>query len=227
MSRMGDLIKQQRIKSNLTPKALAKKCGVAESFILEVESGRRIVTDDVATRLLKAVGHNVEMLADFEARATDNTPMPESIRRTPVQPKAVKPQPVSDVWRDALSDIVKRVPVQNEQLKTIAYRNLPVENGQIAGAAHDKVFYYKVPDQKMAGYRLRAGDEVLCVPAASPVDNALMVVKHEGQAIARKVKKLEGNRCVLQWFDTEPSLLTLKNEEVTFLGKAVRVEFVP
>ena len=51
MSRLGDSIKKARLAANMTEKQLAKKCGVAESFIKEAESGRRIVSDDQAQRI--------------------------------------------------------------------------------------------------------------------------------------------------------------------------------
>ena len=53
---MGDTIRAQRVKYGMTEKQLAKKTGCAESFIKDVESGRRIPSDDVARRLLKAMG---------------------------------------------------------------------------------------------------------------------------------------------------------------------------
>ena len=39
MSRLGDTIRNERLRLGLNPKALAKKCGVSEKFLLEVESG--------------------------------------------------------------------------------------------------------------------------------------------------------------------------------------------
>ena len=43
MSRVGEKIKEARLKSGMTQKVLAKKLGVAEKFINEVETGRRII----------------------------------------------------------------------------------------------------------------------------------------------------------------------------------------
>ena len=52
MSRLGDLIRTERIRQKMTPKQVAKKCGVSESFILAVEAGTRIIADDQARRIL-------------------------------------------------------------------------------------------------------------------------------------------------------------------------------
>ena len=56
MSRLGDTIRSARLKAKLTEKALGKKCGLAESYIKDVESGRKIVSDDQAQRILKVLG---------------------------------------------------------------------------------------------------------------------------------------------------------------------------
>ena len=57
MSRVGEKIKEARLKSGMTQKILAKKLGVAEKFINEVETGRRIVQEsfiDKAAKILNA-----------------------------------------------------------------------------------------------------------------------------------------------------------------------------
>ena len=36
MSRLGDLIRTERIRQNMTPKQVAKKCGFSESYIVAV-----------------------------------------------------------------------------------------------------------------------------------------------------------------------------------------------
>ena len=54
MSRLGDTIRNARIKAKMTEKALGKKCGLAENFIKDVEMGRKIVSDDQAQSLYSA-----------------------------------------------------------------------------------------------------------------------------------------------------------------------------
>ena len=56
MSRMGDTIRGARLQAKMTEKALGKKCGMAENVIKDIESGRRIVSDDQAQRILKILG---------------------------------------------------------------------------------------------------------------------------------------------------------------------------
>ena len=42
MSRLGDLIRTERLRSKMTPKQVARKCGVSESYLLAVEAGTKI-----------------------------------------------------------------------------------------------------------------------------------------------------------------------------------------
>ena len=56
MSRLGDLILLERTRQKLTRKQVAKKCGVSEGYIKDVEEGRRIIQDDQARRILKTLG---------------------------------------------------------------------------------------------------------------------------------------------------------------------------
>ena len=39
MSRMGETIQKARLAAGMTEKALAKKCGLAESVVKDIESG--------------------------------------------------------------------------------------------------------------------------------------------------------------------------------------------
>ena len=65
MSRLGDLIRTERIRQKMTPKQVAKKCGVSESYLLAVEAGTRIIADDQARRILKSIGLKQQNEAEF------------------------------------------------------------------------------------------------------------------------------------------------------------------
>ena len=65
MSRLGDLIRTERIRQKLTPKQVAKRCGVSESYLLAVEAGTRIIADDQARRILKSMGLKQQTEAEF------------------------------------------------------------------------------------------------------------------------------------------------------------------
>ena len=238
MSRLGDLIRTQRIRQKMTPKQVARKCGVSESYLVAVEAGTRIIADDQARRILKAIGLKQQTEAEFTLDDIAAT-----VDLAQVQPRlaeAVKKPPKKEaelaassedegvagsVWLDALQSVLKRVPVMNAVMKPVAYRLVPVENGRIEGANPDKVFFYLAPDDSMRGFRIHKGDIVLTVPAQSPVDGAIMLMNYKEHRYLRKVKVLDDRQVLLQSYDREYEAETVPISEIGFLSRAVQVTF--
>jgi transcriptional regulator with XRE-family HTH domain len=240
MSRLGDLILLERTRQRMTPKQVAKKCGIAEKYLLEVESGKRIIADDQARRILKAIGLREHNEVDFTLDEIAATVDLETIRLpTPVAAPPKEPRPVAStdtqkgasdarggIWLDALAGVLKSVPIYNAAWAVTGRRLLPIEGGRIEGGAPDKVFYFLAPDDSMRGFRVFSGDLVLMVPAQSPVDEAIMLVEHHGRRALRKVRKLDASTVLLQSFDREYVAQPLPVHDVTFAGRATRVEIV-
>ena len=70
MSRVGEKIKEARLKSGISQKQLAKKLGVAEKFINEVELGRRVAPENFiekASKVLKTDFNDMSMVVTDEA----------------------------------------------------------------------------------------------------------------------------------------------------------------
>ncbi len=238
MSRLGDLIRTERLRAKMTPKQVAKKCGVAESFIVAVEAGTRIIADDQARRILKTIGLREQTEADFTLDDIAATVDLASVQ--PQMAQAAKPRPketekvatteeksegvVGSVWLDALTSVLKHVPVMNAVMKPVDHRLLPIQGGKIEGANPDKVFYFLAPDDSMRGFRIHSGDLALIVPAQSPVDGAIMLVEYNSHRCLRKVKKLDHMQVLLQSYDREYDAVTANLNEITFLGRAVKLE---
>ena len=69
MSRIGDKIKEARLKANIPQKALAKKLGVSEKYINEVEMGRKVAQESFinkASKILNVDLNDVNMIAADE-----------------------------------------------------------------------------------------------------------------------------------------------------------------
>ena len=242
MSRLGDLIRTERLRAKLTPKQVARKCGVSESYIMSVEAGTRIIADDQARRILRTIGLREQVEADFTlddiAATVDLIQVkPNAPAAKPRKPALTRPEEDSasstaekdegvtgSVWLDALSSVLKRVPVMNAVMKPVDFRLLPIQNGRIEGANPDKVFYYLAPDDSMRGFRIHAGDIALMVPAQSPVDGAVMLVEYNSHRFLRKVKKLDAFSVLLQSYDREYDAQTVQLSECSFVGRAVKLE---
>ena len=239
MSRLGDLIRTERVRQKMTPKQVARKCGVSESYIMAVEAGTRIIADDQARRILKTIGLREQNEADFTlddiAATVDLASVQPQLAKAVARPKPKEAEKVASteekdegvagsVWLDALTSVLKRVPVMNAVMKPVDYQLLPIQSGRIEGANPDKVFYFLAPDDSMRGFRIHSGDRALIVPAQSPVDGAVMLVEYNAHRYMRKVKKLDGFQVLLQSYDREYDAQTAQLSEVNFIGRAVRLE---
>lgn len=228
MSRLGDMIKQERLRAGWSHKQLAKKSGVSEKFLVEVEAGTRIIADTQATRILKVLGKTSEFIADFEGKA-DGVPTPEPVRAAsrpaPAPKKPAAPAEPTDAWVNALGGLMRAVPVRDAAGRDVDSRILPVQSGRIEGVVAEKVFYLVAPDDSMMGYRIRKGDRVLILPATVLVDNAVLLFQSEGLYYLRKVKIQDGGRVLLQWYDYEPHSEVVPAKQLTLVGRARRVEF--
>ena len=229
MSRLGDTIRAARVKAKLTEKALGKKCGLAESFIKDVESGRKIVSDDQAQRILKVLGVANPVSTELEVSAEPEVklrPKPRAyVLRVEDQAENARKaaEESSDAWLDALGGVVKRVPVMSPDGLVIDHVLTPVVNGRIEGSPPDKVLFYRVPDDMLRGFRVHAGDLLLTVPTAKAEDGALMLVEYRGERMVRKVLKLDGGRIQLQAFDHEFTAAVGTSMDVRVLGRCVKL----
>ena len=244
MSRLGDLIRTERLRQGMTPKQVARKCGVSESYILAVEAGNRIIQDDQARRILRTIGLRQQTEADFTL--DDIAATVDLVQAAPAMAKAISERPRTElrkkedqaapaeekgagvtgsVWLDALTSVLKNVPILNAVMQTTGHRLLPIEQGRIEGGAPDKVFYFLAPDDSMRGFRIHRGDLALIVPAQSPIDGAIMLVEYDHHRYLRKLKRLDATTLLLQSFDREYDAVSAQLNQVSCIGRVARVEF--
>lgn len=236
MSRLGDLILLERTRQKLTRKQVAKKCGVSEGYIKDVEEGRRIIQDDQARRILRTLGTSQRSEADFsldEIAATVDLSTFAPAKAAPVQPKPVEPQPAakpqtkeeqSGIWLDALSSVLRPVPVMNAGWIQVSRRMVPIQDGKIEGAKPDKVVYFLAPDDSMRAMRIEKGDLVMIVPQTLPMDGAIMLVEYGAHRCLRKIKLLGNSNILLQSGDRDLGSESVHISDIKLVGKVVRIE---
>ena len=240
MSRLGDLIRLERTRQGLTHKQVARKCGVSDKYLMEVEAGTRIIADDQARRILKAMGMKEQTEADFTlddiAATVDLQSAVPQLTRAAEKKKAVqaeeKPQAAAEsdpgvagsIWLDALSGVLKHVPIYNAVMKEVGHRLVPITNGKIEGASPDKVYYFMAPDNALRGFRVQKGDLLLVVPAQAAVDGAIMLLQTPLGRVLRKVKRVNDYQAMLQKYDETFESEIHNYNELTFVGRCVRLE---
>ena len=235
MSRLGDLIRLERTRQGLTHKQVARKCGVSDKYLMEVEAGTRIIQDEQARRILKVMGLSQQTEADFslddiaatvdlQSAVPQLTRAVEKKEKQPVAEAKADPGVSGSIWLDALAGVLKHVPIYNAVMKEVGHRLLPITQGKIEGANPDKVFYFMAPDNDLRGFRVQRGDLVLVVPAQAAVDGAIMLLQTPQGRMLRKVKRVNDYQAMLQKYDDAFESEIKNFNEITFVGRCVRLE---
>ena len=199
MSRVGDTLKEARLKANITQKALGKKLGVSEKYINEVETGKRIVQESFIQRvgnILKTNLNEISMVVTDEELEEDK----ETIKKEK-QPSKINSKPlgeVSDVWVEAFSSLLKKVNIYDYSLKNISgNRELPVYSNKIEGYPLDKVLYIKIQDDEMSGFRIMNGDIAFAHKVKEISNNGIFLLEYKGKRIIRQIKTINSSRVLL------------------------------
>ncbi|GHU72549.1 hypothetical protein AGMMS49992_08750 [Clostridia bacterium] len=248
MSRLGDLLKLERTRRGMTTKQVARMCGIADKYLIDVEAGSRIIADDQARRILKRIGLEQQNEAEFSldaiAAAADLAATAQKINADDngaySRVRASEPPPIGlaqtvaslpartedggGIFLSALSEVLRQVPVYDAGWKVVDNRVLPIVGGRIEGGAPDKVLYFRAPDASCRGFRILPGDLALILPAQSPIDGAIMLVEFNGHRALRKIKLSDNNRVTLQSYDQEFEAEALPLEQVSFVGRVARIE---
>lgn len=219
MSRVGENIKQAREKSGMTVKALAKKLGVAEKYINEVEMGRKVVPEsfiDRAAKVLKADLNDISMVVTDEALMEEK----KTLREFPK-----KKSESSEVWTDAFASVLKSVPVYDYSLSIKrGSKEMPVHSNKIEEYPQDKVFYLEIEDDEMTGFRMLKGDIAFAHTVKEASNNGFFLIDYKGKRKIRQVKSLGNSKVLL--VSNAGSLLTetMEVKELDVIAKLERIE---
>lgn len=219
MSRVGENIKKAREKNGFTVKALAKKLGVAEKYLNEVEMGRKVAPEsfiDKAAKVLKADLNDISMVV------TDKDLMEEK-KTLKELPK--KKNESNEVWTDALSFVLRNIPVYNYSLSSNkGYREMPVHSNKIEGYPQDKVFYLEIEDDEMNGFRMLKGDFAFAHIVKELSNNGFFLVEYNNKRKIRQVKILGNSKILLVSNGGSILTETMELRDIQVIAKLERVE---
>lgn len=230
MSRVAEKIKSLRIEAGMSQKALAKKLGVSESFINDVELGRKIINESMINRVSKifnkdindiSMSVEVESMEDVYNNAPERTPL----KKIEAVPK--KTTEINDTWSSAFASVLKSVPVYDYNLsKVITTKLMPIQNNKIEGYAQDKVFYIQVMDDDMIGFRIAKGDIAFAHYTSEAENNAFCLIEYQGERVIRQIKKLDSSKLLLISNRSSVRTETAYIKDVKIIAKLDRIEFV-
>lgn len=221
MSRVGERIKEAREKSGMTQKALAKKLGVAEKFVNEVETGRKIINGSLISKVSKVLNTD---LNDINMVVTDEELQKEL--KAEKQVRQTKPAEVNEVWNQAFGSVLKNVPIYDYSLTQVkGYKQLATASNKIDGHTANKVFYLRIENNDMTGYRIQENDLALCYSIKEIENNSICLVEFNGKRVIRQIKKLDNVKALLISNNGSMRTETANIKEVKAIAKLYRIEF--
>lgn len=228
MSRIGEQIKEARTKQNLTQKQLAKKIGVAEKYIQEIETGVKIINQDILDKIIKLLDTQINDSVIFENYEEDfKEPVPvKPIKR--IEPKKLElKEENQEIWTNALSGVLADIPVFDYELnKPITTKQLPVISKKIDNQPKDKVLFIKVMDNDMSGFRIYKYDIAFSVYTHEVENDTICLLEYQGERMIRQVQKLDNNKILLISNPGSVRTETAALKEINILAKLLKVEFI-
>lgn len=222
MNRLAETISAARKKAGLSEKELAQKCGLTVSYLMQIESGKKIINEKAGEKILKVLG--------VQGKFFDEEKPAEEPKKTEHKPKPVPQETISveptESWMDALAGVIKKYPVYDMQSgKGVDFRELPLINKKVAGLHPDKILFIKVSDNDMSACRIEKGD-VLTVNLTKEIMNGgIYLLEWKGQKLIRRMKK-EGNKLSMGKSMNDGSVDTAELSQVEVIGRVVRNEIV-
>lgn len=227
MSTVGERIKQARNSKGMTQKQLAKKLGVSEGYINEVESGRKVVEEKFIERAGKVLGGDLsEMTTLFDNIAYEEKKASENAPTGYAKVKANKvKESINDVWNDAFGSVLKSVSIYNYDLnKPIGKKELPVISNKVEGYAQDKVLYLKIENDDLLGFRICEGDLAFANLTSEIENNKIYLIDINGERVIRQLKKLDSNKILIISNKNMVRTETAHPKDIKVIAKLNRIE---
>jgi transcriptional regulator with XRE-family HTH domain len=231
MSRAGEKLKDIREQLGLSQKQLAKKLGVAESFINEAEQGRKILNETFINKLSKLAGKDINDISmSIEEEVDRETVEIKSnvlrVNKTNAAKTSDKGLPqINDVWSNALNSVLKTVSIYKYDLKeVVGSRQLPVVANKVEGHAQDKVLFLLIEEDDMIGFRIAKGDIAFAHLTHEVENNAICLLDINGERAIRQIKKLDSNKALLLSNKGSLRTETVYIKDINVIARLDRIE---
>ena len=217
MSRIGEKIKYARQEQKIPLKQLGKMCGVSESYLNEIESGKRVINDSMIIKISGILKIDLNEQAYSSAEEDENTKIELN------EPK--KDKKITEEWQNAFSSIIKDVPVYNISMDVaLEYKHLPIIDKKVEGYNPEKLIFIKVPDNSQSGFRIKKDDIVMVLLNTEILNNCLCLMEYDNKRVIRHIKRLDGSNVLLLYNQDGIKTETRDFHEMKILGHLIRAE---
>lgn len=225
MNRLAIKIKEARLKAKMTEKELAQACGQNLNYILQIESGKKVINEKIAEEILKILGEKVDFFQDVPAEPVAVKPVLNPVlKQSPPKSHDLGITP-NDAWSGALSGVIKNFPVIEEiRGIEVSSKELSIIGKKIEGVHHEKIGFVKVTDSEMPKLRIAKGD-ILTIQLMGDIQSQGIYYFEFGQKkMIRQLVKSQNNKVLFSRgpYESETEV-DIKN--IKIIGKVIKVEF--
>jgi len=224
MNRMAIKIKEARLKAKMSEKELAQACGQNINYILQIESGKKVINEKIAEDILKILGEKMDFFQDVPETQAEPV-LAKPIAKSALHKTADLGITPNDAWSGALSGVIKNFPVIEEvRGNVVTSKELSIIGKKIEGVHHEKIGFVKVTDSDMPKLRIARGD-ILTIHLMEEIQSQGIYYFEFGQKkMIRQLIKSQNNKVLFSRGSSEPETeVDVKNIKV--IGKVIKVEF--
>jgi len=238
LSVIGTNMKNVRTIKNLSIKEVAKKAGVSELLLSDIESGKKIPNTQLINSISKILGVSIDAIEpSYFSSYFEEDQVPQAKKEDATKQafnKREEPTPANTTISDALSKAIKKIPVLNKitlgksfpnDNDVIDYKLEPTFMNKANNVKGNEFIYFVQHDDSMIGARILKGDLCLVFLTDSLLDKDIVLVVYKGKTLIRNYKDIDPNKIIL--YPESPifeAILTDK-KDINIVGKIVRVEF--
>lgn len=221
MNRIAKKIQDARKKAGLSEKELAKKCGLSVGYIIQIESGKKIINEKVADKILNSLGESAVIMA----------PVREEVKEEPKKVKKQAPKHTTIVeptgqWADALAGVIKKYPIYSGQMKdAVAQRDLPILDKKIEGHHPDKIIFMETPSDDLKSKRIHKGDILTLVKTKDLSNNKIYIYKLMNSVHIGVLRKESNRKIAILSDKTGREPIVVDEKRVEIVGRVIKVEF--
>jgi len=221
MNKTAEKIHLARVKQNMSAKALAKKCGVTASYIEQVESGKKIINESIASRILKALG--VDESSISQEAAARKEAVEKKRPKAPIKKKVTHQEvDMAPSWSGALDNVLRHYPIRNAYTKKqVGEKVIATLNKKIEGYHCDKIALIEVFDTSMSSYNILEKDVLTIYLTEDITNEKIYYIEYQNKAYIRRLRK-EANKKLSLYSDNQTEVLPL--EKVKIIGKVIKME---
>ncbi len=221
MNRLAMKIKEARLKANLTEKEVAKKAGIEIGYLLQIESGKKVINEQIADKILAALGTKEDFIKEEPKKNEESSSRPKIQKPGSVSPVAPNAQ-----WESVLAGVVQKYPVVGEQSgKVLGTKELSILGKKVDSIHFEKLMLVQVESPGLPKLRIHKGDIVSLQKINAIENNHIYYFDYQQKKQFGMLRVVSGNKVLILKEINDPSPAEVPLKSIELIGKAIKVEF--